>query len=180
MNLNQYQTLALRTAPVETRNHDLMHAILGLVTEAGELADLLKREHAYGKPIDEVNAREEAGDLLWYLALIARALGTDLETIARTNVEKLQTRYPGKFTTEAALNRDLEAERKTLEAAPDRLAEIRRLMGYVENGTERTVKFIQDDSTKTFFVIVGNRAFEGRSMAQALTKALEANPEDPT
>jgi len=183
-----------------------------------------------------VNAREEAGDLLWYLALIARALGTDLETIARTNIEKLRTRYPGKFTAEAALNRDLEAERKTLEelspddadriswleqqreqeckqklaalnesevclketkelrkrafaaeacvkafeTAPNTLAQIRRLMGYVENGTEQSVKFFQDDATKTFFVIVGNRAFEGRSMAQALTKALEANPEDPT
>lgn len=31
------------------------------------------------------------------------------------NIAKLQVRYPEKFTTEAALNRDLEAERKELE-----------------------------------------------------------------
>lgn len=115
MKLNEYQTLALRTALVATRDHDLTHAILGLVTEAGELADQLKRRHAYGKEVDRVNLVEEAGDLLWYLALIARALGTDLETIGRTNVEKLRARYPGMFTAEAALNRDLEAERKALE-----------------------------------------------------------------
>lgn len=116
MTLNQYQQLALRTAPLGvTADHDLQHALLGLISEVGELADALKKEHAYGKAIDRVNLREELGDVLWYLPLACRALGCDLGDIAQLNIAKLSKRYPEKFTTAAALNRDLAAERAVLE-----------------------------------------------------------------
>lgn len=92
-----------------------MHAGLGLASEAGEFIDVLKKRHAYGKPLDIVNLREEVGDILWYCALAARGLGTTLEEIAETNILKLQTRYPAKFTAEQALNRNLTAERAVLE-----------------------------------------------------------------
>lgn len=39
----------------------------------------------------------------------------------------------------------------------ERLHKIRKLMGYVENGTETTVKLFQDDATKDFFVQVGSK-----------------------
>lgn len=116
MNLNEYQTAALRTAPSNVSpEHDLWHGILGLVTEAGELADALKKAHAYGKPLDEVNLREELGDVLWYLPLVCRALGTTLDEVAQLNIAKLRKRYPATFTEAHALNRDLESERRVLE-----------------------------------------------------------------
>lgn len=115
MTLNEYQIAALRTAPVASADHDLLHAVMGLVTETGELMDALKKQHAYGKPLDLVNLREEAGDVLWYLPLLCRALGVSLETVAETNIAKLRARYPEKFTSGHALNRDLETERKILE-----------------------------------------------------------------
>jgi len=116
MKLNDYQSGALRTAPQgHDTNREMLHAVLGLVTEAGELADALKKQLAYGKPVDRVNLIEEAGDVLWYLPLLARALGTDLETIGRINLEKLRKRYPDKFSEDLANHRTLEVERETLE-----------------------------------------------------------------
>lgn len=49
----------------------------------------------------------------------------------------------------------------TAKAGPDpdpdriRLHNLRRLMGYVENGTSRSVKISQDDATKAFFISWG-------------------------
>lgn len=93
----------------------ILHAAMGLVTEAGEIMDALKKHLIYGVPLDLVNLREEHGDTNWYQALMARAANYTLEDAKRLNIEKLQKRYPGKFTTEAAINRDLEGERKVLE-----------------------------------------------------------------
>ena len=53
--------------------------------------------------------------MLWYIALLCRALDTDMETIAQANIEKLKIRYPERYTNEKALNRNLKAERALLE-----------------------------------------------------------------
>ena len=116
MNLNEYQSLALRTAGEnKTAEHDLLHAGMGVITEGAEFLDVLKKEHAYGKPRDMINLHEEIGDVLWYCALACRGLGTTLEAVAQTNILKLQARYPDRFTEEHALVRDLDAERTVLE-----------------------------------------------------------------
>ena len=119
MQLDEYQRLALRTAPINTENsmgHDLVHATLGLVTEAAEIADVLKKKHAYDKEVDVVvNMKEELGDVPWYCAFMARALGINLSDAASVNIDKLMVRYPEKFSKEAALNRNLDAERQVLE-----------------------------------------------------------------
>ncbi len=60
----------------------------------------------YGKPLDENNLKEEAGDILWYIAgPLCRALGCTLDEIAQINVNKLRARYPEKYTDAAALAR---------------------------------------------------------------------------
>ena len=124
MQLNEYQELALRTAaPREgegsvNAEHDLLHAGMGFASEGGEFLDVLKKKHAYDKPMDMVNLREEIGDIMWYCAIAARGLGTTLEDIATINIQKLAKRYPERFTAEAALNRDLDGERAVLEKSP--------------------------------------------------------------
>ena len=116
MKLNEYQQLALRTAPADVSpGHDLVHAGYGFASESGEFLDVLKKQHAYGKPLDLVNLKEEVGDLLWYAAIACRGLGITLEEAAATNIAKLAKRYPERFTAEAALNRDLAGERAVLE-----------------------------------------------------------------
>jgi len=88
----------------------LLHAALGAVTEAGELADMLKKHLFYGKELDWVNAQEEVGDLLWYAGVAADVMEVSLDDIMTRNISKLQRRYPEKFTSEKAINRDVEHE----------------------------------------------------------------------
>jgi NTP pyrophosphatase (non-canonical NTP hydrolase) len=95
----------------------LLHAVLGLVSEVGEIADALKKHLIYGKPLDLVNLVEEAGDVDWYKALLLDAIGSDIETAWERNIAKLEKRYGGEFTPEKALNRDLPAERAALEGS---------------------------------------------------------------
>lgn len=92
-----------------------IHALMGLVTETGELVDAFKKFVFYGKPIDEVNIKEEVGDLFWYIAILCDAHGLSFEQVMETNVAKLKARYPHKFTEQHAVQRDLNAERQTLE-----------------------------------------------------------------
>ncbi len=49
---------------------------------------------------------------------------------------------------------------------------LRRLMGYVENGSETTVTLFQDDATKDFIIKVGKREFYGPSLGQAVDQAI--------
>ena len=93
----------------------LEHAAFGLCTESGEFMDALKKHIFYGNDLDEVNLAEELGDLLWYVALACNALEINLDDVMSTNINKLTTRYPNKFTSDKALHRDLDAERKILE-----------------------------------------------------------------
>ena len=94
---------------------ELYHAIAGITTEAGELQDALKRYLIYGKPLDEVNLSEEAGDSMWYFSLLLRRLQKRFDDVFEQNIAKLRVRYPEKFSEEAALNRNLDSERKALE-----------------------------------------------------------------
>jgi NTP pyrophosphatase (non-canonical NTP hydrolase) len=97
-------------------NVRLLHAAIGMCTEAGEFIDQLKKHIFYGKPLDRVNLKEELGDLLYYIGVAMDELETDFDTEQRRNIAKLQARYPSKFSEDAAVNRDLNKERKILES----------------------------------------------------------------
>lgn len=96
-------------------NARLIHYVLGVGTEAGELQDAVKRVIAYNKPLDHVNIKEEIGDVLWYLARLCALTNVTLEECMDTNINKLKARYGNKFTEHAALNRNLTKEREVLE-----------------------------------------------------------------
>jgi NTP pyrophosphatase (non-canonical NTP hydrolase) len=91
------------------------HAVMGMVTEAAECMDAIKKTKIYGKPFDKVNILEEVSDSLWYISILLDELGVSYEEVMEMNIAKLTKRYPEKFTEERALNRDLEGERKVLE-----------------------------------------------------------------
>lgn len=116
MKLEEYIEAAGRTdAPLGDDFKHGLHMVIGMATEVGELQDIYKKRLAYDKPIDEVNEKEELGDLMWYIANHVRWKGWDLEEIMQTNIDKLKARFPEKFDNEKALNRDLTKERKILE-----------------------------------------------------------------
>jgi NTP pyrophosphatase (non-canonical NTP hydrolase) len=107
----------------------LLHGVLGVATEAGEMVSDSHKGALKGvlpvlrgqTAVDMVNFLEEAGDTEWYLAQIIRVadislpLGMTFQQVLQTNIDKLRARYPEKFTAEDALNRDEDAERKILE-----------------------------------------------------------------
>ena len=59
-----------------------------------------------------------------------------------------------------------------------RLEGLRKLAGYVENGTETTITIGQDDATRDWLVKVGNRLYHGPSFYEALDSAIEDLKED--
>jgi NTP pyrophosphatase (non-canonical NTP hydrolase) len=99
---------------VNTKFARLVHAALGLSTEAGEFVEALHK-HAWGEDLDLVNLSEELGDVCWYVAIGSDAVKIPLSDIQNTNIEKLKARFPDKFSEENAMNRNLETERKILE-----------------------------------------------------------------
>lgn len=107
MTVNTYQLLANRTS-----NPDLMTdvrilvGVLGLAGESGEAADLVKKTWGQGHPLDKEHLAKELGDICWYIAETATAIGYDLETIMRMNINKLIKRYPDGFSMERSLNRE--------------------------------------------------------------------------
>lgn len=108
----------LQTRAISSTLSRIMHGMIGICTEAGELQDMIKKHLIYGKPFDPVNVMEECGDVLWYIGLCLDAVGYTLPEAMERNIEKLRKRFPDKFTNEHALTRDLDAERKALEARP--------------------------------------------------------------
>lgn len=108
MELNEYQRLAGITAGAGGADPErrLMVAALGLVGEAGEFGNLVKKKIAHGhKDITGETFADELGDVLWYVAEAATAAGLTLEAICRQNVEKLQRRYPEGFSEDASRSR---------------------------------------------------------------------------
>jgi NTP pyrophosphatase (non-canonical NTP hydrolase) len=93
----------------------LLHSMIGLCTESGEIQDQIKKHVFYGKPLDKTNLIEELGDLFWYVGIMANELGVSFEEIMAKNNAKLRARYGEKFTEQAALVRNLDNERKILE-----------------------------------------------------------------
>nr|DAJ97360.1 MAG TPA: NTP-PPase-like protein [Herelleviridae sp.] len=82
-----------------------MNGVLGLTGESGECADLVKKHLFQGHDLDKEHLAKELGDVAWYLAVSASAIGYDLETIFAMNVDKLKRRYPDGFDEYLSLHR---------------------------------------------------------------------------
>ena len=93
----------------------LLHAAMGLVTEAGEFIDMLKKHIYYDKPLDEVNLIEELGDIMWYFEVACDVLKVEREEVEEININKLRKRYPNGFSKKDAIERNLDIEREVLE-----------------------------------------------------------------
>lgn len=93
----------------------LLHAGLGMLTEAHEFLKPVLESILHMEPLDFVNLKEELGDSMWYGAIACDVLGTTMEIEQERNIAKLSLRYPEKFSSDKAINRDTSAERKVLE-----------------------------------------------------------------
>lgn len=105
-----YQAQAMRTAGEFSHEDYLLNAALGLCGESGEVADLIKKYRFQGHELDTAKLIKELGDVQWYIALAASALGVSLSEIMMRNIEKLRERYPDGFDPERSRNREEEAK----------------------------------------------------------------------
>ena len=97
MNFNDYQKQALTTVISEGNEfNDLLHWVLGVNGEAGEIAEKVKKIiRDKGGKVSEDDKKElakEIGDVLWYLAVFANHLGIEFDDIADANLKKLADR----------------------------------------------------------------------------------------
>ena len=96
MTPNEYQTAALSTAIYPNMGQNFVYPALGLVGEAGEVADKLKKVirdngGVLTDPVRDAVAKE-LGDVLWYVSVLAYEMDYDLNEIAQINIDKLNSR----------------------------------------------------------------------------------------
>lgn len=70
--------LAHHNGVLGPRDWELRHAVYGLTTEAGEVADVFKKAFVYRQPVDLAKLRGEIGDCLWYANVMALVMGFSL------------------------------------------------------------------------------------------------------
>lgn len=96
MDLDEYQRGALRTAAPRDKKNELLHLVLGLVGESGEVAEKFKKwvrdADSDEARIDRADIAKELGDVLWYLAVLADHLDMSLDEVAAGNLAKLASR----------------------------------------------------------------------------------------
>lgn len=97
MDIDEYQAGALETDMNTLIGGDaLLYPVIGLIGEAGELANKIKKIHRdRGGVLSEGDVAallDEAGDLHWYLAVLIHKLGGRSSDVLRRNREKLASR----------------------------------------------------------------------------------------
>jgi NTP pyrophosphatase (non-canonical NTP hydrolase) len=138
----------------------LVHGMIGVSTEAGELLDVAKKAMIYGKTPDLVNVKEELGDLLWYIGLMCIDLNCTFEELFDMNWEKLKLRYEkGKFSEDSALNRNLAAERVALETQDLTAIHYRNTGSYPIDGS--TLYLMDKNKSYRFFNSNWNEVHDG-------------------
>lgn len=107
MTFSDYQDGVVKTWDCGKTDKDrLLNAVLGIAGEAGEFADLIKKQEFHGIPADRDKVLKELGDVLYYVTAAAIEHGFSLEQVAEANNKKLAARYPGGFKLGGGIRED--------------------------------------------------------------------------
>lgn len=97
MTFDEYQKEAEKTGIYPDSGNNYMYPVLGLVGEAGEVANIVKKivRDDNGLITYETiqKVKDELGDVLWYIANVAKEFKLSMESIAEYNLEKVKSRY---------------------------------------------------------------------------------------
>lgn len=105
MEMNEYQKMAARTINPELSHEEaVMHAVLGLNSEAGEIAGIFQKKFQ-GHEVDKDHLTKEMGDVLWFLAELCTEMDISLTRVGMENIVKLKKRFPNGFESIKSLNR---------------------------------------------------------------------------
>ena len=96
MDFKTYQKHARLTAQYPNLGSNNIYPTLGLVGEAGEVAEKVKKVIRDKKGIfdeeSKIGIKKELGDVLWYLSNLCNEFDFELEEVALQNLEKLKLR----------------------------------------------------------------------------------------
>lgn len=96
MDFEIYEYEAAETAIYPNRSNNLAYPALGLVGEAGEVAEKVKkiiRDHdGSAKFSQRQEIAKELGDVLWYIAALCHEIQIPMANVAKMNLKKLQSR----------------------------------------------------------------------------------------
>lgn len=98
--------------PIE--NYDNNQLFLLLYSKSSLLLDMLKKRLFYNKEINTQTFSTISLELFSILISFCKRHDIDVETILDTNIAKLKARYGDKFSSERAINRNLDIERNIL------------------------------------------------------------------
>ncbi len=123
MTLSDYIAQALETEPGQDLYEEsrdaldmrLLHAVIGIATEAGELLDVVKKSVFYGTELDNRNLIGELGDIMWYVAILLDCTGIDLRDVLDANLNKLSIRHGHSFRPSNDTERNELAEGKAFD-----------------------------------------------------------------
>jgi NTP pyrophosphatase (non-canonical NTP hydrolase) len=110
MNLSDYEAWVESKLSGHSRastKDRILTGAMGICGEAGELMDHIKKHqyHGPGHPLDQDYVKLELGDLMFYIAVEARANKLTLQEVIDANVDKLNGRYKAGFTSQESANR---------------------------------------------------------------------------
>lgn len=109
MDLNEYQAAARKTLQHGKEPADAVAIpLLGLLGEAGAIATAYKKQLRDGRanPTFKAQLREELGDALWYLAMLADQAELDLADVAAANLHKVADRWRPTATDQIPFDQD--------------------------------------------------------------------------
>ncbi|MCQ3811788.1 MAG: nucleoside triphosphate pyrophosphohydrolase family protein [Acidimicrobiia bacterium] len=90
MDLNEYKQQSAETDQMDDQEEAVKIALFGIAGEAGSVVSEGKkwfRDAGLSQGLEE-NVKEELGDLLWYVAALARRLNIDLNQVIQENLQK--------------------------------------------------------------------------------------------
>ena len=86
----------------------LLTAVIGMQSETGEFAEIVKKCVFHGKELDnstKFHLKRELGDIIWYWSQGVMSLGYTPSEIIEENINKLEKRYHNGFETIRSENR---------------------------------------------------------------------------
>jgi uncharacterized protein YabN with tetrapyrrole methylase and pyrophosphatase domain len=102
----RYDLFVMQLLKADTQDMMRMHVGLGIASEAGEVADCIKKEVIYRKPPDRKHLVEELGDLRFYMEAAMSLYGIEDQEVLQENANKLSRRYQSlTYSDTAALAR---------------------------------------------------------------------------
>lgn len=116
MDADKYQELAARTLldkpdfNIDENQVMITWNAMGLLGEAGEIAELVKKGIFHQKGIDRDNFKKELGDVLWYLSALCTNLDLSLGEVMEWNIQKLKARYPDGYSSDRSNFKEGDAE----------------------------------------------------------------------